>query len=67
MSGEQASLAEQLSAYLGNLWNTKVEIEGLARIPGGASRQTYRFDAVMNRPRAWPDPPPRPGGHPDRH
>jgi aminoglycoside phosphotransferase (APT) family kinase protein len=48
MSGEQASLAEQLSAYLGNLWNTKVEIEGLARIPGGASRQTYRFDAVMN-------------------
>ena len=42
------SLAEQLGAYLGALWHAPVEIESLARIPGGASRQTYRFDAVVD-------------------
>jgi aminoglycoside phosphotransferase (APT) family kinase protein len=41
-------LADQLSAYLGALWKTPVEIEKLARIPGGASRETYRFDALVN-------------------
>ncbi len=40
------SLEAQLSAYLGDLWGEAVGIEHLARIPGGASRQTYRFDAV---------------------
>jgi aminoglycoside phosphotransferase (APT) family kinase protein len=42
------TLAGQLSAYLGEFWHAEVEIEGLARIPGGASRQTYRFDAIVN-------------------
>lgn len=42
------SLADQLSTYLGDLWSAKVGIENLARIPGGASRQTYRFDALIN-------------------
>ena len=41
-----ASFAERLSAYLGRTWGEPVAIEGLARISGGASRETYRFDAV---------------------
>lgn len=39
------SLEAQLAAYLGALWNEPVEISGVARIPGGASRETFRFDA----------------------
>ena len=42
------SVAEQLSAYLSDHFKTKVDIENLARIPGGASRETYRFDANIN-------------------
>jgi aminoglycoside phosphotransferase (APT) family kinase protein len=41
------SLADQLGAYLGDLWKAPVTIEKLSRIPGGASRETYRFDALI--------------------
>ena len=44
MSG---SLAERLGAYLARTWGEPVQIEKLARISGGASRETYRFDAVL--------------------
>jgi aminoglycoside phosphotransferase (APT) family kinase protein len=40
-----APLAQSLAAYLTRVWNQPVAIEGLARISGGASRETYRFDA----------------------
>ena len=40
------SLADDLAGYLGRLWNAPVGVEELSRIPGGASRETYRFDAV---------------------
>ena len=40
-------LAERLAAYLSRLWDGPVEIRDLSRIPGGASRETYRFDAVV--------------------
>jgi aminoglycoside phosphotransferase (APT) family kinase protein len=42
------SLADALAAYLGRAWNASVTIEALARISGGASRETYRFDAVTS-------------------
>lgn len=38
----------ELEAYLSRLWGVPVTVSGLARIPGGASRQTYRFDASAN-------------------
>ncbi len=43
-----ADLAAQLADYLSRRWGADVRIENLARIPGGASRQTYRFDAFIN-------------------
>jgi aminoglycoside phosphotransferase (APT) family kinase protein len=46
--GQPASLAQQLGVYLSAHWKEAVEIENLSRIPGGASRQTYRFDAMTN-------------------
>lgn len=42
------SLAERLGAYLEGLWGRPVQIAELSRIPGGASRETYRFDAVFD-------------------
>jgi aminoglycoside phosphotransferase (APT) family kinase protein len=42
-----ASLAERLGAYLSRAWGEPVAVEQLARISGGASRETYRFDAVL--------------------
>ena len=41
-----ASFAERLAAYLTRVWGEPVAIESLARISGGASRETYRLDAV---------------------
>lgn len=38
--------AAQVAAYLSRIWSTPVDIAALARIPGGASRETYRFDAT---------------------
>ncbi|HWF01217.1 MAG TPA: phosphotransferase family protein [Caulobacteraceae bacterium] len=43
MSG---SLSDALGAYLSRVWGSPVAVEGLSRISGGASRETYRFDAV---------------------
>jgi aminoglycoside phosphotransferase (APT) family kinase protein len=42
------SLDQALAAYLGRAWNEPVTIESLERISGGASRETYRFDAVTS-------------------
>lgn len=36
----------EIEAYLTRIWQQPVRVEGLARIPGGASRETYRFDAI---------------------
>jgi aminoglycoside phosphotransferase (APT) family kinase protein len=41
------SLAERLGVYLARTWGEPVTVEKLARISGGASRETYRFDAMM--------------------
>lgn len=41
------SLADDLAVYLGRHWAAPVRIEQLSRIPGGASRETWRFDAVV--------------------
>lgn len=40
------SVAEPLAAYLTRTRGTPTRIENLERISGGASRETYRFDAV---------------------
>jgi aminoglycoside phosphotransferase (APT) family kinase protein len=40
-------LSAALAAYLGRTWAAPVEIVELSRISGGASRETYRFDAVV--------------------
>ena len=42
------TIALQIEAYLTRTWQRPVRVEGLARIPGGASRETYRFDAVTD-------------------
>ena len=41
-----SSLAERLGVYLSRAWDEPLAIENLARISGGASRETYRFDAI---------------------
>jgi aminoglycoside phosphotransferase (APT) family kinase protein len=41
-----SGLAESIGTYLSRAWDEAVAIEALARISGGASRETYRFDAV---------------------
>jgi aminoglycoside phosphotransferase (APT) family kinase protein len=42
------ALSTRLEHYLARLWNADVGVRDLARIPGGASRETYRFDAEVN-------------------
>ena len=42
-----APIATGLAAYLTRAWGEPVGIEALSRISGGASRETYRFDAVV--------------------
>ncbi|MDQ0462323.1 aminoglycoside phosphotransferase (APT) family kinase protein [Caulobacter ginsengisoli] len=39
------SLTEQLEAYLTRTTGLPTKVVAMARIPGGASRETYRFDA----------------------
>ncbi|CAN5282091.1 phosphotransferase family protein [soil metagenome] len=39
------SLADQLETYLTALWGAPTTVANLSRIPGGASRETYRLDA----------------------
>jgi aminoglycoside phosphotransferase (APT) family kinase protein len=46
------SLADQLAAYLTRATGAPTRIESLARISGGASRETYRFDALRDGKRA---------------
>lgn len=40
------SLGRRLERYLSALWNDQVCVANVSRIPGGASRETYRFDAT---------------------
>ena len=42
-------ISERLSKYLGAKFGGVVDVTGLARIPGGASRETYRFRARYKR------------------
>jgi aminoglycoside phosphotransferase (APT) family kinase protein len=42
------SLGERLEAYLTRIWNRPVAVADLSRIPGGASRETYRFVARLD-------------------
>jgi aminoglycoside phosphotransferase (APT) family kinase protein len=44
-AGAATPLAQQLERYLAKTWGGDVKVRDLARIPGGASRETYRFDA----------------------
>ena len=44
-------LSDAIAAYLARTWGEPVAIEDLARISGGASRETYRFDAVVGAER----------------
>jgi len=41
-----AELAAKLTAYLGRQLDTDVRVEGLVRLPGGASRESWAFDLV---------------------
>lgn len=38
------TLQDQLEAYLTRIWETPAKVTTISRIPGGASRETYRFD-----------------------
>jgi len=40
------TLADRLAAYLTRVEGRPTTVEGLSRISGGASRETYRFDAL---------------------
>jgi aminoglycoside phosphotransferase (APT) family kinase protein len=42
-------LGRRLERYLSSLWGDDVRVTNLSRIPGGASRETYRFDAETKR------------------
>ena len=42
------TLADRLAAYLTRVAGGPVEVENLARISGGASRETYRYEAVVD-------------------
>lgn len=41
------TLQDQLEAYLTRIWDTPARVTMIARIPGGASRETYRFDVEV--------------------
>ena len=40
------SLRTQIEAYLTRIWGAPATVADLSRIPGGASRETYRLDVV---------------------
>jgi aminoglycoside phosphotransferase (APT) family kinase protein len=46
------TLAERLAAYLTRVNAVPTQVEGLSRISGGASRETYRYDAIVGGERA---------------
>ena len=61
----ESDLAGRLAGYLSERHAAEVRVSGLARLPGGASRETWAFDAEMDG-RTHPlvlrrDPPGRPG------
>ncbi|HJZ22343.1 MAG TPA: phosphotransferase family protein [Bradyrhizobium sp.] len=41
------ALGDRLERYLSRHWGERVAVRELSRIPGGASRETYRFDAEI--------------------
>lgn len=41
------SLQDQLEAYLTRIWERPSRVTMISRIPGGASRETYRFDVEV--------------------
>jgi aminoglycoside phosphotransferase (APT) family kinase protein len=45
------TLAERLAAYLSRTSGAPTAVENLARVSGGASRETYRFEAVTGTER----------------
>jgi aminoglycoside phosphotransferase (APT) family kinase protein len=64
-------LAARLAAYLSAQLRVDVRVSGLARLPGGASRETWAFDAEVGG-RSLPlvlrrDPPGRPGARDCAH
>ena len=42
------ALSQRLAQHLSKLWAVDVRVSELSRIPGGASRETYRFDADID-------------------
>jgi aminoglycoside phosphotransferase (APT) family kinase protein len=46
--------ADRLAAALTRRLGSPVRVEGLERLSGGASRETWRFDAVASAPRGGP-------------
>jgi hypothetical protein len=44
---KRMTLADRLAGYLSALWSAPTTVDQLTRIPGGASRETYRFDALV--------------------
>jgi len=61
----ESDLADRLARYLAERLQGDVRVTGLARLPGGASRETWAFDAEVDG-RSLPlvlrrDPPGRPG------
>ena len=42
------TLQTQLEVYLTRIWETPATVTMIARIPGGASRETYRFDVEVD-------------------
>jgi aminoglycoside phosphotransferase (APT) family kinase protein len=47
MNSAGETLAQLLERYLAGHWGDDVRVRDLSRIPGGASRETYRFDAEV--------------------
>ncbi|MBW0105082.1 phosphotransferase family protein [Pseudonocardia sp. KRD291] len=43
---DEAGPSEALGIVLGRAWGTSVQVTGLRRLAGGASRETWAFDAV---------------------
>lgn len=43
---DEAGLSAALEAVLGRSWGTSVQVTGLSRLAGGASRETWAFDAT---------------------
>ncbi|MDP1966038.1 MAG: phosphotransferase, partial [Reyranella sp.] len=41
------SLQDQLETYLTRIWAAPARVTDISRIPGGASRETYRFDVEI--------------------